>query len=91
MKLCSYGNLLCKCKVLTNDKNIILYFSITGGELFERVIDDNFDLDEARCGKFMKEILQGVDYIHSQKVLHLDLKVRHFHMRVLGFMLSFIN
>uniref|UniRef100_A0A5K3G2D0 Protein kinase domain-containing protein n=1 Tax=Mesocestoides corti TaxID=53468 RepID=A0A5K3G2D0_MESCO len=47
---------------------------ITGGELFERVIDESFELDEATCEKFMREILQGVEYIHSQHVLHLDLK-----------------
>ncbi|KAL3313163.1 putative myosin light chain kinase 3, partial [Cichlidogyrus casuarinus] len=47
---------------------------ITGGELFERIIDESFDLNESKCGLFMREILQGVEYIHSQKVLHLDLK-----------------
>ncbi len=52
-----------------------IVFRITGGELFERVIDESFELDESTCEKFMREILQGVDYIHSQKVIHLDLKV----------------
>ncbi|CAH8476870.1 unnamed protein product [Dicrocoelium dendriticum] len=47
---------------------------ITGGELFERIIDESFDLNEARCIRFMNEILQGVEYIHTQGVLHLDLK-----------------
>ncbi|CAH8527843.1 unnamed protein product [Heterobilharzia americana] len=47
---------------------------ITGGELFERIIDESFDLNESRCIKFMHEILQGVEYMHSQNVIHLDLK-----------------
>lgn len=55
----------------------IFFYRITGGELFERVIDDNFELDEATCEKFMREILQGVEYIHSQRVIHLDLKVSY--------------
>lgn len=58
---------------------MLLFCRITGGELFERVIDDNFDLDEAICEKFMRQILQGVEYIHSQHVIHLDLKVRGGH------------
>ncbi|VDP32158.1 unnamed protein product [Schistosoma curassoni] len=48
---------------------------ITGGELFERIIDESFNLNESRCIKFMHEILQGVEYMHSQNVIHLDLKV----------------
>uniref|UniRef100_A0A3Q0KKC3 Serine/threonine kinase n=1 Tax=Schistosoma mansoni TaxID=6183 RepID=A0A3Q0KKC3_SCHMA len=47
---------------------------ITGGELFERIIDESFNLNESRCIKFMHEILQGVEYMHSQNVIHLDLK-----------------
>ena len=48
--------------------------------MFERVIDENFELDEAICEKFMRQILQGVEYIHSQHVIHLDLKViSNFH------------
>lgn len=55
--------------------DVFICFRITGGELFERVIDENFELDEAACEKFMRQILQGVEYIHSQHVIHLDLKV----------------
>ncbi|KAL5963410.1 Myosin light chain kinase smooth muscle [Taenia solium] len=56
------------------DRITLIMELITGGELFERVIDDNFDLDEEICEKFMRQILQGVEYIHSQHVIHLDLK-----------------
>ncbi|KAL5110120.1 Myosin light chain kinase smooth muscle [Taenia crassiceps] len=56
------------------DRITLIMELITGGELFERVIDDNFDLDEAICEKFMRQILHGVEYIHSQHVIHLDLK-----------------
>lgn len=47
---------------------------ITGGELFERVIDDEFVLTEKACTVFMRQICEGVDFIHSSNILHLDLK-----------------
>ena len=48
--------------------------SIHGGELFERVIDDEFTLTERSCTVFVKQICEGVAFIHSQNILHLDLK-----------------
>lgn len=47
---------------------------INGGELFERVIDDEFTLTEKACTIFVKQICEGVAFIHSQNILHLDLK-----------------
>ncbi len=56
----------------------IIYFvnSVSGGELFERVIDDEFDLTEKEVTFFMRQICDGVGFMHGQKVLHLDMKVR---------------
>ncbi len=50
-------------------------FRIEGGELFERVIDDDFILTERACAVFMRQICQGVEFMHQQSVIHLDLKV----------------
>lgn len=47
---------------------------VSGGELFERVIDDEFDLTEKAATEFMKQICDGVAFMHTQKVLHLDMK-----------------
>ncbi|CAH0559538.1 unnamed protein product [Brassicogethes aeneus] len=47
---------------------------IEGGELFERVIDDDFILTEKSCTVFMRQICEGVEFIHKQKILHLDMK-----------------
>ena len=56
-------------------KNPQYNFSIGGGELFDRVIEDEFVLTEKACIAFMKQILEGVAYMHSEQVIHLDLKV----------------
>lgn len=52
-----------------------LYCRIEGGELFERVIDDDFILTEKSCTVFMRQICEGVAFIHKQRILHLDMKV----------------
>lgn len=49
--------------------------SISGGELFERVVADDFTLTEKDCIIFMRQICEGVDYMHKNLVVHLDLKV----------------
>ncbi|XP_041118018.1 myosin light chain kinase, smooth muscle-like isoform X1 [Polyodon spathula] len=47
---------------------------ISGGELFERIIDEDFELTEREVIKYMKQITDGVQFIHQQGIVHLDLK-----------------
>ncbi|XP_071445543.1 uncharacterized protein [Hetaerina americana] len=47
---------------------------IEGGELFERVIDDDFILTEKACTVFMRQICEGIEFVHRQSILHLDMK-----------------
>jgi len=49
---------------------------ITGGELFDRVADETFDLTEQLAAKYIGQICEAVKYMHSINILHLDLKVR---------------
>ena len=64
--------------LLSNMLKIIFPFSIAGGELFDRVIEDEFVLTEKACVCFMKQILDGVSFMHSKQIIHLDLKVKYF-------------
>ena len=50
-------------------------FSVTGGELFERIADDTFDLTEQLAVVYLRQICEAISYMHSVNILHLDLKV----------------
>ncbi|CAG5119621.1 unnamed protein product, partial [Candidula unifasciata] len=47
---------------------------IGAGELFERVIDDDYILTENDCIHFVRQICEGLAHMHSKSILHLDLK-----------------
>nr|XP_033501640.1 myosin light chain kinase, smooth muscle isoform X1 [Epinephelus lanceolatus] len=47
---------------------------IAGGELFERIVDDNFEHTEPASVLYMQQILEGIAYMHQQNIVHLDLK-----------------
>ena len=55
--------------VNTKTFQIILTELLSGGELFEKVAADNFELTEAEVVVFMREITEGARYIHQQVLL----------------------
>lgn len=46
---------------------------ITGGELFEKLIEEDY-ISEGIATLYMKQLLDGLAYMHSKNILHLDLK-----------------
>lgn len=65
-----------KCFVMSCHVSFLYDFRISGGELFERVINDDFILTEKACVMFMRQICEGIEFMHNNSILHLDLKVR---------------
>ncbi|KAM9380329.1 myosin light chain kinase, smooth muscle isoform 1-T1 [Phaethornis superciliosus] len=73
---CLHHPKLVQCVDAFEEKaNIVMVLEmVSGGELFERIIDEDFELTERECIKYMKQISEGVEYIHKQGIVHLDLK-----------------
>ena len=49
---------------------------VAGGELFETIVDDSFELVETDCSFFTRQICKGLEYLHGCNIVHLDIKVR---------------
>ncbi|XP_072297695.1 uncharacterized protein [Eucyclogobius newberryi] len=56
-----------------NDIILVLEY-VSGGELFDRIIDENYKLTELDAVVFIRQICEGLQHMHKMYVLHLDLK-----------------
>lgn len=48
---------------------------MSGGELFDRLVEADYDFTEDDCRTYMRQVCEGVKHIHNNNILHLDLKV----------------
>lgn len=54
---------------------LLLFRRVSGGELFDFLAQKE-SLSEEEATQFIKQILDGVNYLHTKKIAHFDLKVR---------------
>jgi len=47
---------------------------LPGGDLFERLSAPDYHLTEEKCQLFIRQIVQGMDFIHTTNIIHLDVK-----------------
>lgn len=60
----------------SNQLKLFFFFSVSGGELFDFLAQKE-SLSEEEATEFIKQILNGVQYLHSKKIAHFDLKVQN--------------
>lgn len=75
MNQLDHGNLIQLYAAYESRNDIILVLEyVDGGELFDRIIDENYKLMELDIVMFIRQICEGLRYMHKMYILHLDLK-----------------
>ncbi|KAM4030297.1 myosin light chain kinase 2, skeletal/cardiac muscle isoform 3-T4 [Anomaloglossus baeobatrachus] len=75
MNQLDHPNLIQMFDAVETPTEIFLFLEyVGGGELFERIIDDSYQLMEVDAMVFVRQICEGIFYMHNTYVLHLDLK-----------------
>eukprot|EP00092_Neocalanus_flemingeri_P033572 GFUD01036497.1.p1 GENE.GFUD01036497.1~~GFUD01036497.1.p1 ORF type:complete len:690 (+),score=174.45 GFUD01036497.1:62-2131(+) len=57
----------------TDYQTILITEYLAGGNLFERLSDPMYKLTENKCQVFIKQILEGLEYMHSHRIVHLNI------------------
>lgn len=52
---------------------IVILFRAEGGEL-QRVLDEEDRIAEAQCRRILRQIVEGVHFLHKINIAHLDIK-----------------
>jgi serine/threonine protein kinase len=74
LKKLRHKNIVQLYELMETPKNIYLAMEYCEGkELFDYIIMKK-QLSEAEACKFFQEIIDGIDYLHSQSIVHRDLK-----------------
>nr|XP_048676354.1 myosin light chain kinase 2, skeletal/cardiac muscle isoform X2 [Caretta caretta] len=75
MNQLNHRNLIQLYDAFETPREIVLFMEfVEGGELFERIIDEDYHLTEVDCMVFVRQICDGITFMHQMHVLHLDLK-----------------
>jgi len=53
---------------------MILVMPLMSGDLEELIKDETILLSQAQIKAIMKALLEAVDHMHKQRILHLDIK-----------------
>lgn len=70
-----HSNIITLHDIFENKTDVILILElVSGGELFDFLAEKE-SLTEEEATQFLKQILDGVQYLHLKRIAHFDLKV----------------
>ena len=56
------------------DHTLLVTEYLRGGELFKQITERGFNLTEKKVNVYVKQIVKALNYIHSKRIVHLDIK-----------------
>lgn len=56
----------------------LYFFSVSGGELFDRIVEEDSLMSEEEARDYVHQILLAVQHMHRNNIVHLDLKVYQY-------------
>ena len=66
------GVLLWICCIFSGQ--LFIEFRLSGGELFDKICELEY-LTEVDACIYMKQVLEAIDHLHDNNIVHLDIKV----------------
>lgn len=57
-----------------HSESILVTEYLSGGDLVTRTASDTYDLTEEKCQIFIRQIARGLQFIHNNNIIHLDMK-----------------
>jgi len=79
LKLLNHPNIL---KFVECHKDSRSFYIVTelseGGELFDRIIDENYAITEKMAARYVKTMLLAIEHCHEKNIIHRDIKPENF-------------
>ena len=77
VKKLDHPNLVKLFTVYKTVAKIYLIMELVRGVALSNYLKENVKIDETECKKIFKQIVEGIDYLHSKLVCHRDIKLEN--------------
>jgi len=76
MQKCQHGSIIeyCGSYLVGNDQVWVVMELMSGGCLTDIITDETIKMSENAIGQVVKQVLEGLNYIHKKHIIHRDIK-----------------